>query len=474
MSIPHGKFQPLFLAGVIIVCANLLSCSAQTDNQQYLLVLEQYVTSPEPVYRLFTTSLDGSQLRQVIEFSSSSLYWLSPNGKRLGIFSPWGDSTLNMPAQSLFIFDVLSGELIGQISDIGYLFPEIHRLYISNNSVVWSPQSDKLLYEKKAPNGSGSALWLYDVNTSSSFPITDGKTIDRNVAWSLDSQHIAFTSGHPCHEETPNDCPPGERFWNIAVLNIENKVQHIVTDFEDVELIPQREEVIRFCNLVWSPDSQFIAFENECDTNSIVNDHAVFVTSVDGTKFFQAANGKELSDVNSSFNYSYEWSLSSEKLYVGYSRTEYLEPMSGYGGFIVKDVNSLDSTRSVEILGMKAGTTSWSGDKQKIVIFTDRFKIDTTMPGPTLIGALSEDGTLTIEGASANLPYGSCYDQMVQWSSDSQILAYTMGISGGVCGNELEGRGVAVTTLHTAQTINAVESNDQGLYKPIGWLEIVR
>src|SRR5690606_18148879 len=138
------------VAGIYIVCCtNLLSCSAQNTNQEYSLILEKHIQSPEWVYELYIASVDGSSLHQLIRFNSSNLYWLSPDNTYIAIFSPWDDEYLGLPAQSLIIKELLTGKVIGQVSDVGYLYPEIGRLYMSVNSVVWAPESDRLVYEKR-------------------------------------------------------------------------------------------------------------------------------------------------------------------------------------------------------------------------------------------------------------------------------------------------------------------------------------
>lgn len=447
-----------------------LSCSPRDNNQQYLLLFEEQAETPEPIYRLYSTSLDSSEIKQIIEFSSSDLYWLSPNGTYLAIVSPWGDDRLDIPAQSLIILDVLSSEVVDKIPDVGYSFPEINRIYLSNNSVAWSPQGDKLVYEKKTIGSSGSALWLYDINTGSNTPLTDGKSIDRNAAWSPTGEQIAYVSGHPCHEEDPQKCPSEESYWNIVILDVDAQVQRVITDFQREGVLPYMEGIIMLCNLLWSPDGRFIAFENECNSFSITNNREVFIVSTDGTNLTQVADDVESSHATTSYDYSYQWSSSSDKLYIGYSRAEYLEPIDSYGGFLILDVRTLQTIRSIEILGLSGEMASWSKDKQQILVFTDHFEGNTKIPGSTFLSRLSNDGAFTIESISSQLPFGSCNELDVYWSPDGKYITYAMSASRESCNDELGGRGVAIVSPSQGYISNVVESQAKGLYRPVGWV----
>lgn len=469
MSKLQSKITPL-ISGLII-CLLLLACSKRTEEDRFLLLLEQRTDIPEAVYRIYSVQPDGSQLTELIEFNHRNVYWLSPDARHLALLTPWEDDEPNRPRHTLTVVNLLTGVTV-HIPEVGRIDPQNRWSFVTEASIVWSPQGDKILFERNSVSGNGVDLWLYDLLAGSIVSLTEGESINWNPSWSPDGKQIAFTSLELCEEGTA-DCPIEERYWDIVVIDVDSKNRRIISDFRGSKLLPPELALATFCNLTWSADKRYIAFENQCSIyDTLFDAHEVFVARVDGGQVKQITEFPVIPGVTSHYNYSFTWSpLGINNLYVSYSRAEYLEPVLLSGGFVIADVESLQTIHSAEILGMAGRTASWSPDKKYVVVFTEQLKKNTRAMGPTLFNQLDEDGTLSILGVSSTLPYASCNETKSHWSPNGQYVAYTTGEQSGTCADEVDRYGIAVVSLSEGQATHVVEAL-AGDKRPIGWLVV--
>src|SRR5690606_25340741 len=88
----------------------------------------------------------------------------------------------------------------------------------NESSVVWSPQGDKLAFVRNVVSKTATDLWVYDLKTNSTIPLTTDAALDLAPTWSPDGEQIAFVTGLSCREGTKN-CSIPEAFWEVAVVD---------------------------------------------------------------------------------------------------------------------------------------------------------------------------------------------------------------------------------------------------------------
>lgn len=455
----------------LLLCL-LISCT-QVSNQQYLLLFVEQSQDEKGTNKVYAIRPDGTELKLLTEFSSID-YWLSPDGNYLAVFTLWGDDKLDFPARTLVIINVLTGEVIDQISDVGYLFEDHRSMYVSQESVVWSPQSDQLLFERNSLTGVGSDIWHYDLNSGVVQPLIQDGLLNQRPSWSPDGSQIAYISTHPCHREGLEDfyCLPKDIYWDVKVLDVINQVQRTITDFSEQSYLPPEGQITPLCHLRWSPNKLYVAFENQCGPYSITEDHKLFIASVNDLQLHQIHQvGREIVVDNEiyAYKYGYEWS-SVDKLYVGYTKGIYLSSNSLTGGILVFDPETGISSYLVKDGDLRGATASWSRDQKQVIVFTEQIEDYSRVSGSILFGNLEEDNSLIVEAKSEFIP-GSCDVTEVYWSPDGQYVSYAAGAPSGLCNDELSERGIAVISLDNGQMLDVVDSLSSGDYRPIGWVK---
>ncbi|MEI2611047.1 MAG: hypothetical protein V9G20_20640 [Candidatus Promineifilaceae bacterium] len=456
------------------------SCN-KTVVQQPVLLIEQRTNAPESLRTIYSVYPDGTHLHQLFQFPrGSGEYWLSPNKKQLALLTFWGTS--EFPAQTLTIIDLLSGDSLAQVEDVGYVYSNLRSYRVFEDSVVWSPQGDKLIFERNAFNSENTDLWLFDLATETITPLT--KSISDNIhpSWSPDGTKIAFTSWESCGQRL-EECAPDEQYWNIIIADADGSNIRSITDFRNTDFFIKSDHFSAkmLCNLTWSPDSEYIAFENSCFSDSLVNPHDIFVVDIAGEKLERVTDfalKQRLEDMTTTpksiftVGFSIQWAESGDMLYIGYSQSDYLDrSWSLFGGFVIANIETGSIFHSTEIFGLR-GQRSWSPDTTQFVAFTSRLSNGTITSGPTFLGKLEpQNGTISLLGLPNDLPYGSCDEPKTYWSPEGQYVAYAMAQEGETCVDEKLNRGIAVISLPDGQVTNVVESL-AGDNLPIGWMMI--
>ncbi len=209
-------------------------------------------------------------------------------------------------------------------------------------------------------------------------------------------------------------------------MDADGRNQQTIVDFRKTDFFANEHfNVKSLCKLNWSPQGDFIAFENRCISNGAADPHDVFITAVDGSRVEPVTQFPESPDSSIiDYGYSSTWSQSGDKLFIGYSKTDVLNTSWwAAGGFLIVDVNTFTSVNSPEIYGLRTGR-SWSPNQDFFVAHTLFLHNGRFLPGPTRLSKLDNEGNLTLLAIPGGLPSGSYHEPAVYWSPDGLFMAY--------------------------------------------------
>jgi Tol biopolymer transport system component len=256
----------IFLIGInFIVCLLIASCSREPRQRQFLLLYEQRMGPPEFAGNIYSVHPDGSNLQLVMELDHeiTERYWFSPNGRYLALLNqePKQDPSSTTPlTRTLIVMDLSSQETIMNIPGVGHTrFKQLP----NETSVVWSPQGDKLVFVRNSTDEVGTDIWLYDLDSAKIAPLTDDAVFDLTPVWSPSGEQVAFVTGTVCRGNSEG-CSTDKMFWELAIVNVESSNQQTLTNFHDNTFFVSGGWVTLLCNLSWSPNERYIAFENDC------------------------------------------------------------------------------------------------------------------------------------------------------------------------------------------------------------------
>jgi len=142
-----------------------------------------FVSSGEGDPEIFVMKLDGTDVRRLTTFYMEDFEprW-SPDGKWLSFFS-----SREQGRERLFIVRPDGTELraVSGAAPTG-----------DEREAVWSPDSTKLAFvgRPKDPNAGKARIWVASVAGGDAGPLTDGKQVDDQPAWSPDGKHLVFVS----------------------------------------------------------------------------------------------------------------------------------------------------------------------------------------------------------------------------------------------------------------------------------------
>lgn len=467
------KFIAIITFAVIFVVA----CTKELDISDSVLLLEE---SDNQTTRIFSVHPDGSNLSSVIEFDRAYLYWFSPNGKYVILINRSRIDDSDLPPGTLQVVDVDSGKVLRRIDDVNHFALE---MFDSTENVTWSHQEDKFLFLRESKGGNGINLWVYDLDTDSLNQLTYGEAIDRSPAWSLDDEKIAFVTLEAC-DGSPWNCAPtperfGELYWKIATIKVTGTDNHVIADFEKSGLLRPAMDLTMFCNLVWSPNGEYIAFENLCDLGRpFPTEKEVFVTSADGANVWQITNDTEDGTTEDDLVtfFSYHWP-SDNNLLIGFSAI----PQQLYstkegdfqGGFLATE-NSFSNVSTQEILNAETGSGTWSPMGHYVLWFSNQRKNNLWEPQGTSVGE-AIDSRISELATSSELPLGTrCSRCIPVWSPDENYVAYVVAEKDGEvnieCVRGIESLcGVAIVSPSQG-LITLIESGFGEGYSPIGWI----
>lgn len=446
-------FGAIFFSPLIFL---FVSCTNQTKQPTSLLLFNQQTEEASKIYSMYP---DGSHITHVTDLPTYSQYWLSPDGTKLAFIA----------GTKLSIIDILTGEIIAEIKDVGITISE-HFV----DDVVWSPKGDKLVYVSDSIEKLGTSIWLYDLSTRAKSPLTNDEALDLEPAWSADGQNVAFVTHRVC-EESIWDCPPEQEYWDIATINIDTFDRKTITDFKNSGLFPQgNKEYALLCNLLWSPNNEYIAFENACSQPGLQWWKQVFVVPTNGSNLFQLTHFSEYDpDATqfpiSIFLYSTQWMPSSNTLLMSYTEAELIEEGKRNNRFLLVSENEFpnpDNQSESNTLGKSA---YWSPNKE-YVLGNATSILGFSLERP-FIGQLNTNEIITLDSPEL-LPYGSCHSNIAHWSPDSQYVSYATNEQDNICSHTpMQNQDIVVITVSGTNVIsNLVDLS--GNNRLVGWLSL--
>jgi hypothetical protein len=466
----RSSLKTLPSAFIILLGFLLMNCT-EKPKEDFLLLLAQ---REQDAYRVYSVKPDGTQLTPRAEFALGDLYWVSPTGKHIALYTRSEDPLIGLPAHSLAILELSSGEIVDAIERVGNTQSEHLSHY---EEVVWSPRGDKLIFIRDSSSGKGIDLWLHNLEMGLTTPLTADEAFEWSPAWSADEEKIAFVRSNACGQSVW-ECPPEEQYWDIMVMDADGSNQRLVADLRDSSLLPTGDDVGAWldhllCRLSWSPDKRFITFEDVCGWQpGLWNQRLAFIVQVESgritqlTDFIDEYDPDSTLSIETATNYSSQWLGTGNQLFLAYTRPEIKPAGNVYHGILVIDTDNLTYTSSqTEISQITAYTAVWSPNKRYVAGSKSIFLDQGTSPGLAMVvGEWSneQDSLLPI---SAQLPRSHYYEGEVHWSPDSRYFAYALAAPS----DEEEQWGVAVVSLTEEIVINVVESQ-MGDWRPIGWV----
>jgi dipeptidyl aminopeptidase/acylaminoacyl peptidase len=447
--------------GVALV---ILLASCTPSSPQLTVVVEHRLMGERQLYSVYP---DGSHVALMAQLPMSGAYSVSPTGRYVANLA-WPAQQLRQPLApgTLTVTATYSQAIIDKIENAGETrFEEIP----AADNIVWSPTGDGLAFLRNSAGSQGIDLWVYQLATRRSIKVTNTEAIIRAPQWSPDGKLIAFATQTGCKSDDTG-CSFQDEYWDIGVVSLDGSYQKIITDLRHAKLpafdqdpYPARD----LCNLRWSPDGKFIAFENDCGWGP-PGHKEVFLVTVDQTKTQQLTNLSSASAVGGGIMVSYtvQWSTSGDRLLIGFTQSSLGPPQPGKtfqkGLMIVQTSDFSISTVTTDV----GSESSVSEDGQHIVWHSDV----ASLPAATFLGELGNHRLVNIT-FSTPLPDSACSTTPFRWSPDSQYVAYTMAEQNGALENcaEDRNRGVAVVSLRDSKVVN-VAATLGGDNRLIGWL----
>jgi len=373
--------------------------------------------------RVCIASPDGSDVRQGPE-ASMYFSFLSPDGRWLAIYeiASW-DHWRQIPIGVLEIVYVPTGEVVHHLNDLELCLPNVS----CDTFLAWSPDSMALAYLSSPAGQVGIDTWVYDLATGTAINVVHNEGHRNIMDWSPDSEWVILIAPVMVVRKAPNRSQIG--FWNIETVRANGSERRIIADMYaagfDVELFTF---VPPLCNLAWSPDGDYITFEDSCGGVSL--GRRLFVAATDGSGVhllldMTIENKRESIQVH----YDTWWSPSGDRLRIAYAQQIvtrlayplfYLPTSVEEIGVVVFDGDTFSIVERAEPLDFHSTSVSWSPDGRFLLLWKDYFRRGT--PTHPIAVAEFSDGQLSLFDLAAELPAGACSSP--QWSPDGRYIVY--------------------------------------------------
>lgn len=425
--------------------ALLAACAGKRPD--YVLLIEHRSGDLRQLYRVMPNE---AQAQLLMEIPVRDPYWISPKGSYVAVVHRDGATQTSL----MTLYDLATGETLNSLEDVGqYDFEEIP--YTEN--VVWAADEQSIVFLRPSSERNGTDLWLYDIDTASVRPLTDDEAVERAPSWSRDGSQLAYASLPTCHESAW-DCPSEESFWQVKVLSVEDGELRVVTDkpqtaeFQGNVVVQQRS----LCNLAWSPNSEYLLFEDGCRPIGPSTYKELYVVNVDTgdlAKLTDFSNG-------SLIRYAASWTADTEHIHIAYAEAPFgpNDPETTLAtSVVVIETERFSIQGEFALSGNDAlPEMTWSSDGTLLAGFP--------FNGETIIAEL--DNADLVVDPSLQLPLGSCFPP--QWSPTGDYLAYvTTPDSRDPCPSE--GNYTLTIVKMTGEVVSGQIDVLEGYNQIIGW-----
>ena len=402
------------LLGLIVVV--LLLVTPAEPQPDYRLVFSHGGSSPAGIY---VVNPDGSDLRWIREAAG----YLSPDGRWLATYRTvtWIHDAMGfsvVPIVNLEIVRVPTGEVGHHLYDLE-LQPE-NSFY--DCSVAWSPDGAALAYLSYPARGHGVDIWVYDLITETATNVTNDEEYRDFITWSPDGEWVLSFIPARVTAKAPT------LYYNIEAVRADGSERQIIADmhaagFDVYGVGPWSPP---FCNVAWSPDGDYITFEDGCEP--FHPQRRLFVAAADGSGVHLLLETRENRGENMQVEYDASWSPSGDRLSVAYSRWIFTTPramssryseLTAQTGVVVFDAPSFSIVETAEPLKIYSTSVRWSPDGRFLLLHQHEYP---ARAPSTIAMAEFSDGRVRASDIAAGLPGDLC--PWPQWSPDGRYIAY--------------------------------------------------
>jgi Tol biopolymer transport system component len=219
---------------------------------------------------IYTMHADGSALTNITNNPAYDGFphW-SPDGKKIAFDSDRDGSN------QIYLMDA-DGSNVTQLTQGG----DANSFLGGSISTPWSPDGSKLIFSQNISNEEKHQLYVLDIATKNTIPLTKDAGEYYSASWSPDGKHIAFTSN--------------ETQGNQPVF-----LQLYIVDSQGNDLVNVREglpgyESIALADYYWSSDGASLTFVTESQSGTYKS--AVYQASLDGSRVELAQTNQQILD----------------------------------------------------------------------------------------------------------------------------------------------------------------------------------
>lgn len=441
--------QPIILGFLFLLLAGCTATPASPTGKprSYAFLYYKVENKLATVYQV---NPDGTGQKKAFDLDVSGFPLLSPDGRQLAMLDTGkmvgsvviaGDMTLINPA---------SGKKVSTIRGVGQT--QLEFLPFEDN-VGWSPDGKKIAYLANPDPHGPIRLYVSDIPSAGHRPTLVSQP-DYDVisfSWSPDGKKLAFIQYNYA-----------DRHYSIVTARADGTEQRVVvnmadTPYQDADVLSDQWFVL--CQLAWSPDGQYISFEDGCNVSAVMHSEhkEIYVTKADGSATYRLTdNGSSLENAHT---YAERWADDSRSIQVAWSIYPSMERDSaerattGITRYAAPDFKETDHTSPAHLL---AALMVWApqGDSLAWLQYSGN--------GHRWIEiGRAKDGHLLADQSPARITSELCYTLM--WSPDGQYVAST------TCG--MDGPRTVVIEGRANQGVYQIDGAT-GTVLPIGWIPV--
>ena len=323
----NGLYQLILLVYIIVSLISITACqeTEQTAAPQSWLFFEE---TQERKQILHAINVDGQEDKILLSVDYPILepqrLYVSPDAHYLVIDN----------FDELILFNLAKSQEMKRI-DIGIPTSEDFLTIKRDNIVAWSDINDKFAFLKEQ-EGPYADVVEFDLDTMQERTLVHEPYKLNSLAWTAnDNKQVAFTF-ESCRVNV-SPCPTEQTFWDVGLINTATPTNPVSLRVPEKLSLNNEWAINGFCNLIWSPDGQYVAFKSYCLSEGIQTVPEMFVANIDDGQVWQLT---DFGDIDFSNHYLTYWSPDSEYLFIAYKRDYIFDDLQDGSGFIVYALNS--------------------------------------------------------------------------------------------------------------------------------------